>query len=182
MRHGPDGRRDPQPITAFDPWFLRQIARSSKKRASARNGLPNRRGLRASNDGLLRRAPRQADRQDEARGRARRTSWRAPGLQAHRHLRRRVRGQDALHVFHLRTGRRWATRRRMRGGAFQRRKKVIILGGGPNRIGQGIEFDYCCCHAASPDGGGLSKPSWSTATPRPSRPTTTPPTACISSR
>ena len=28
------------------------------------------------------------------------------------------------------------------------RNKVIILGGGPNRIGQGIEFDYCCCHAA----------------------------------
>ncbi len=28
------------------------------------------------------------------------------------------------------------------------RDKVIILGGGPNRIGQGIEFDYCCCHAA----------------------------------
>ncbi|MFJ7356534.1 carbamoyl-phosphate synthase large subunit [Phyllobacterium sp. NPDC097923] len=28
------------------------------------------------------------------------------------------------------------------------RKKVVILGGGPNRIGQGIEFDYCCCHAA----------------------------------
>ncbi len=28
------------------------------------------------------------------------------------------------------------------------RRKVIILGGGPNRIGQGIEFDYCCCHAS----------------------------------
>jgi carbamoyl-phosphate synthase large subunit len=28
------------------------------------------------------------------------------------------------------------------------KKKAIILGGGPNRIGQGIEFDYCCCHAA----------------------------------
>ena len=28
------------------------------------------------------------------------------------------------------------------------RDKVIILGGGPNRIGQGIEFDYCCCHAS----------------------------------
>ncbi|MFG1226559.1 carbamoyl-phosphate synthase large subunit [Xanthobacter wiegelii] len=28
------------------------------------------------------------------------------------------------------------------------KEKVIILGGGPNRIGQGIEFDYCCCHAA----------------------------------
>ncbi len=29
-----------------------------------------------------------------------------------------------------------------------KRKKVVILGGGPNRIGQGIEFDYCCVHAA----------------------------------
>ena len=28
------------------------------------------------------------------------------------------------------------------------RKRIVILGGGPNRIGQGIEFDYCCCHAA----------------------------------
>ena len=27
-------------------------------------------------------------------------------------------------------------------------KKVLILGAGPNRIGQGIEFDYCCCHAS----------------------------------
>jgi carbamoyl-phosphate synthase large subunit len=37
-------------------------------------------------------------------------------------------------------------------------RKVMILGGGPNRIGQGIEFDYCCCHAAfalGRDGAGL---------------------------
>ena len=27
------------------------------------------------------------------------------------------------------------------------RKKILVLGGGPNRIGQGIEFDYCCVHA-----------------------------------
>src|SRR5262245_53430895 len=33
-------------------------------------------------------------------------------------------------------------------GAPSDRKKIIILGSGPNRIGQGIEFDYCCCHAA----------------------------------
>src|SRR6201994_3033751 len=32
-------------------------------------------------------------------------------------------------------------------GAPSDKNKVIILGGGPNRIGQGIEFDYCCCHA-----------------------------------
>ena len=58
------------------------------------------------------------------------------------------------------------------------RKKIIVLGGGPNRIGQGIEFDYCCVHAAlalREDGYG---PSWSTATRKPSRPTTTPPIAC----
>ena len=30
----------------------------------------------------------------------------------------------------------------------EERRKVMILGGGPNRIGQGIEFDYCCCHAS----------------------------------
>ena len=28
------------------------------------------------------------------------------------------------------------------------RRKIVVLGGGPNRIGQGIEFDYCCCHAS----------------------------------
>ena len=27
-------------------------------------------------------------------------------------------------------------------------KKIMVLGGGPNRIGQGIEFDYCCVHAS----------------------------------
>ena len=31
---------------------------------------------------------------------------------------------------------------------FDNKRKVMILGGGPNRIGQGIEFDYCCCHAS----------------------------------
>ena len=31
---------------------------------------------------------------------------------------------------------------------FTNKKRIMILGGGPNRIGQGIEFDYCCCQAA----------------------------------
>ncbi len=34
------------------------------------------------------------------------------------------------------------------GAATPTKKKIMILGGGPNRIGQGIEFDYCCVHAA----------------------------------
>jgi carbamoyl-phosphate synthase large subunit len=63
---------------------------------------------------------------------------------------------------------------RERGQGPERREKVIILGGGPNRIGQGIEFDYCCVHAAFALREPGSRPSWSTATRRLSRPTTTP--------
>jgi carbamoyl-phosphate synthase large subunit len=37
---------------------------------------------------------------------------------------------------------------RERGNAITPKRKIMILGGGPNRIGQGIEFDYCCVHAA----------------------------------
>ena len=71
---------------------------------------------------------------------------RAAGVQAHRHLRRRIRLAHRLHVFDLRD----AVRRRASPNEARPsdKKKVIILGGGPNRIGQGIEFDYCCCHAA----------------------------------
>ena len=61
-------------------------------------------------------------------------------LQAHRHLRGRVRVVHAVHVRHVRAG--------VRGGRRHSKPKVVILGSGPNRIGQGIEFDYCCCHAA----------------------------------
>ena len=39
-------------------------------------------------------------------------------------------------------------RRRVRGRRRPTSKKIMVLGGGPNRIGQGIEFDYCCVHAA----------------------------------
>ena len=70
---------------------------------------------------------------------------RAAGVQAHRHLRRRVRLAHRLHVFDLRGAVR--RRRRPTRRAPVRPQKVVILGGGPNRIGQGIEFDYCCCHA-----------------------------------
>ena len=35
-----------------------------------------------------------------------------------------------------------------RDGCGKEKKKIMVLGGGPNRIGQGIEFDWCCCHAA----------------------------------
>ncbi len=62
------------------------------------------------------------------------------------------------------------------------RKKVVILGGGPNRIGQGIEFDYCCCHAAFALKDAGFEAIMVNCNRKPSRPTTTPPIASISSR
>jgi carbamoyl-phosphate synthase large subunit len=134
---------------SYEPWFLRQIAELVGWRASWRPGC--RRGGRCSasqGDGLFRRAPRQADEPDRsgrARGAAR--PGRPPGVQAHRHLRRRVRGQDPVYVLDLRD-RRVRARPQDDEADPSDRRKAIILGGGPNRIGQGIEFDYCCVHAA----------------------------------
>ena len=42
----------------------------------------------------------------------------------------------------------YSTYEKVNENRVSKKKKVIILGGGPNRIGQGIEFDYCCCHAS----------------------------------
>jgi carbamoyl-phosphate synthase large subunit len=42
----------------------------------------------------------------------------------------------------------YSTYEREQEAGVSQKKKIIILGGGPNRIGQGIEFDYCCCHAS----------------------------------
>jgi hypothetical protein len=60
-------------------------------------------------------------------------------VQARRHLRRRVRDRTAYM---------YSTYEEEDEAQPTGRKKVMVLGGGPNRIGQGIEFDYCCVHAA----------------------------------
>ena len=92
--------------------------------------------------GLQRRAPRRAPRRAASARSAARASPHGilAGLQGRRHLRRRVRGLHAVLLLHLRGGER---------GRARRQGAVIILGSGPNRIGQGIEFDYCCVHARS---------------------------------
>ena len=61
-------------------------------------------------------------------------------------------------------------------------KKIMVLGGGPNRIGQGIEFDYCCVHAAMALREAGLKPLWSTAIRRLFLPIMTLRTNCILSR
>ena len=133
--------------TAIDPWFLAQIEQlvqieQSVAKRRARRPVGRRAALPEA-EGLLRQAPRQAARHQPARGaRAAPCAGPAPGLQAGRHLRGRVRDADRLPVFDLRDA----------DGECEAeptdRKKIMVLGGGPNRIGQGIEFDYCCVHAA----------------------------------
>ena len=138
----------------IDPWFLRASRRSSTwrracRRTACRQTAEQLRALKAmgfSDARLAKLAELDRGRGAQAAHRARR----APGVQAHRHLRRRVRLADRLHVLDLRA--RLVCRRRQRWPPVceaepSGREKVIILGGGPNRIGQGIEFDYCCCHA-----------------------------------
>jgi carbamoyl-phosphate synthase large subunit len=104
--------------------------------------------------------------------RAAQGAGRGRGLACRAGQRRRERGLLLLHL----------QRARRPSRSVSNPPKVMVLGGGPNRIGQGIEFDYCCVHAAFACATWASSRSWSTATRRPSRPTTTPPTSSTSSR
>ena len=133
----------------IDPWFLAQM-REHRRDGSRDHGQgpadDRRRVPPAQGDGLFRRAARQADRQRRRRGdgeapqrstcgRCSSASTPAPPNSPRRPptcirpTRRRSPAQSANEA------------------APSDKKKVVILGGGPNRIGQGIEFDYCCCHA-----------------------------------
>ena len=56
--------------------------------------------------------------------------------------------------------------------SISKKKKIMILGGGPNRIGQGIEFDYCCVHASSTMEAGFET-IMVNSNPKPFRPTMT---------
>ena len=61
------------------------------------------------------------------------------------------------------------------------KKRAMILGAGPNRIGQGIEFDYCCVHASYALADAGFETIMVNCNPETSRPTTIPPTSFISS-
>ena len=100
---------------------------------------------RAQDDGLHRRPPGHADRPPRRTSAAPAATWASPpsssaSTPAPPSSRRR-----RPTCTRPTNPRRWA--RSNARPAPPTRKKVVILGGGPNRIGQGIEFDYCCCHA-----------------------------------
>ncbi|WP_135211361.1 carbamoyl-phosphate synthase large subunit [Vitreimonas flagellata] len=139
----------------FDPWFVRQIAEIIAKEADIRaNGLPKDavsfRALKAQGFSDARLAKLTGQRERDVRA-ARRKLGVRPQFK---------RIDSCAAEFRATTPYMYST---YEIGAFNLkgeqaapdceadpsdRNKIIILGGGPNRIGQGIEFDYCCCHAA----------------------------------
>ena len=147
MRHGL-GDDDIHAVTKFDPWFLARIREIVQKEAEiAVNGLPrNADGLRALKmmgftDARL---AKLTGRDEDNVRRARRN------LGVHAQFKRI---DTCAAEFEAQTPYMYSTYEAPVMGEAQcearptAARKVVILGGGPNRIGQGIEFDYCCCHA-----------------------------------
>jgi carbamoyl-phosphate synthase large subunit len=136
--------------TAIDPWFLRQFAEIIEtEQAMAERGLPV-----DADDWRAVKAMGFSDIQI-----ARATGTAVAGVTATRHglgVRPQFKRIDTCAAeFRAETPYMYSTYETGFAGAAPaceaepgERRKIMILGGGPNRIGQGIEFDYCCCHAA----------------------------------
>jgi carbamoyl-phosphate synthase large subunit len=164
-------------LTHYDPWFLERIAEIVEaERVVARDGLPTEaEGLRAlkamgfSDKRLADLAVRSLHLRSDARTLARGRGLIAETVRALagatseeevRQLRHRLgvrpvfkRIDTCAAEFEAKTPYMYSTYEAPSFGepedesAPTKRRKIAILGGGPNRIGQGIEFDYCCCHA-----------------------------------
>jgi len=137
----PDALHD---VTKIDPWFLRQFAEiAGMRRAAERTGLA---GITADDMRRLKRAGfgdaeiALAVNASEDAVRERRTTL---GLKP---VYKRV--DTCAAEFESFTPYMYSAYEPTCESNPTARPKVVILGSGPNRIGQGIEFDYCCCHAA----------------------------------
>ncbi|WP_435660772.1 carbamoyl-phosphate synthase large subunit [Leisingera caerulea] len=147
MRHGLSDD-EIQAVTKFDPWFLARIREIVEAEAEIREGgLPSdEAGLRALKMlGFTDARLAKLTGQKEADVRKAR---RAAGVNA---VFKRI--DTCAAEFEAQTPYMYSTYESPAFGDVEcearpsDKKKVVILGGGPNRIGQGIEFDYCCCHA-----------------------------------
>jgi carbamoyl-phosphate synthase large subunit len=147
MRHGLTNDEINQ-ITAFDPWFLARIREIIDAEATIRkDGLPtNPDALRALKImGFTDARLAKLTGRDEAQVRRARQRL---GVTA---VFKRI--DTCAAEFEAQTPYMYSTYEMPAMGDVEcesrpsAAKKVVILGGGPNRIGQGIEFDYCCCHA-----------------------------------
>ena len=147
MRHGLSDS-DIQGVTKFDPWFLARIREIVEAEAELRKS-----GLPITESGLRRlkmlgftdaRLGKLTGRDEDNVRRARHNL----GVTA---VFKRI--DTCAAEFEAQTPYMYSTYEMPMMGEVEcearpsDKKKVVILGGGPNRIGQGIEFDYCCCHA-----------------------------------
>ncbi len=134
-------------LTAIDPWFLDQVRQLVEMESLLREA-----GALAALDDATLRAAKQAgfsDRQLATLLGA--TEWEVRETRKRRGIVATFKAVDtcaaefeAQTPYYYST---WEAEDEVRPKAAGRRR-VMILGGGPNRIGQGIEFDYCCCHAS----------------------------------
>lgn len=138
-------------VSAIDPWFVRQLQDIVSMEQRIRNfGLAN--DMTAGNEDLtviLREAKEYgfSDRQLAE-------MWKRPETDIRR-LRKEMNILPTYYLvdtcageFEAYTPYFYSTYEKGDEINLEDRRKVLILGGGPNRIGQGIEFDYCCCHAS----------------------------------
>ncbi|MBP0482431.1 carbamoyl-phosphate synthase large subunit [Sagittula salina] len=147
MRHGLSND-EIQGVTSYDPWFLARIREIVEAEAEVRrNGLPvTEYGLRQLKMmGFTDARLAELTGRDEGQVRRARQNL---GVNA---VFKRI--DTCAAEFEAQTPYMYSTYEEPMMGEVEcearpsERKKVVVLGGGPNRIGQGIEFDYCCCHA-----------------------------------
>ncbi len=127
-------------ITRVDPWFIQQILELLQIETTLTLPLSREALQRAKSSGYSDRAIAQISGLSEAQVTAQRTALRIVPVY------KRVDTCGA--EFEAHTPYLYATYEQECEARPTQRQKVIILGSGPNRIGQGIEFDYCCVHAA----------------------------------
>ncbi len=136
-------------LTGIDPWFLHQLKEITDFQAELAAG-----GLEGASPELLREAKRFGFSDERLAN-----DWQLGDGRGAAEQVRKLRGQHRLAPVYKRvdtcaaefesyTPYLYSTYEDEDEAAPTAKKKIIILGSGPNRIGQGIEFDYCCCHAA----------------------------------
>src|SRR6266704_1045902 len=132
-------------MTSMDPWFLYQLKEINDPQLELE---------KHPMESIPTEVLRESKRMGFSDGRLA-AAWRLEGQEKVRHLRKKhgvmpvyKRVDTCAAEFESFTPYLYSTYEEEDEAAPTDKKKVIILGSGPNRIGQGIEFDYCCCHAS----------------------------------
>ena len=132
-------------MTSIDPWFLYQLKEINDMQLEL-----EKHPMESVPAEIVREVKRHGFSDGRLAG-----AWRLPGQEKVRHLRKKLgvkpvykRVDTCAAEFESFTPYLYSTYEDEDEATPTQKKKVIILGSGPNRIGQGIEFDYCCCHAS----------------------------------